>query len=912
MLDQVIYTRCMPHRDLLKKGEISRSDGFGVFSVSQSIFDPEKKIDLGSLKRQLPKKNGAKEKDTVGLISSYEYFAVSDSKYALTYEVPRPFLQDGRGGYSNRSDNFIKQGLVGTLKGYPCEYFGATCWDAYKKSENEYYINTDPAWLPQVPDAAVGGGITKDRIRAFVRDGRTTAVKTAVWFLLQEYSKPIGERKVLLIKDLPVNVELWVAAIEYAFSAAMARQITFATNRTNLNGQTETALFYYTDAAGKFYPNRVGGSALTRNPFCMIVGFHPQDRYCTNVRQQATSNFVMLDGTAKSLNIATDNSIHMPYFDAVVQYDADIEDFCSVLLPSLPLGHIRKELPKLFDAYKYLLDSSHSSVKWAYASTLEHLNCLTGFGLPSNEALNKYLLDECISVYSRFADQDESGNYQLLKIMSKLAAVLHREQEVTGCVADRLVEALDHLQSHGDVLSRSWRAVGNGGILNMLRPVLQDVFLDPELHRYSDQFGSCRVDTISTVADMYLTMLAGEPAGLDSIMSNGTRFRFIRDALTHMTDSRRDAADLLRKLNRVTNLVNAMALAVAEYLDSQNSRKTEQWWDIVVEVSGGNVLDLCKRLCTYSKTKIELVEKLLCDHILQTGRCDWEVQKIFNDAITKLGAKNDTGRAFFRVWIRVMTISDTSAIIRAARGMDISSSVSREIFNKLDDSVGLDIMDRDYERQARELENWGRELGLISKTLSIGKLRRELERARKAEDVIDVVRDFGSKQYPADAEFIDSEYFSDIAQRVCKLADMELTLELLLAFKFDSEREYRTYVDEYVQIVLASNKGNAKIRQMVILTETMLTMNPREGRRSAQVNAVQDYLEASLRKQLPKYIHPGDLDRIEGAKCDDIVKKELLEMIRNSGWNNNPGGKLNDFLGGIGAGFNDLFRRGKK
>ena len=141
---------------------------------------------------------------------------------------------------------------------------------------------------------------------------------------------------------------------------------------------------------------------------------------------------------------------------------------------------------------------------------------------------------------------------------------------------------------------------------------------------------------------------------------------------------------------------------------------------------------------------------------------------------------------------------------------------------------------------------------------------------------------------------------------------MELTLELLLAFKFDSEREYRTYVDEYVQIVLASNKGNAKIRQMVILTETMLTMNPREGRRSAQVNAVQDYLEASLRKQLPKYIHPGDLDRIEGAKCDDIVKKELLEMIRNSGWNNNPGGKLNDFLGGIGAGFNDLFRRGKK
>ena len=38
MLDQLIYTRCSPHRDLKNKGQVVRGDGFGVFSMSPELF----------------------------------------------------------------------------------------------------------------------------------------------------------------------------------------------------------------------------------------------------------------------------------------------------------------------------------------------------------------------------------------------------------------------------------------------------------------------------------------------------------------------------------------------------------------------------------------------------------------------------------------------------------------------------------------------------------------------------------------------------------------------------------------------------------------------------------------------------------------------------------------------------------
>ena len=259
MLDQLIYTRCSPHRDLKNKGQVVRGDGFGVFSMSPELFSNKRISNYDFLQARLAIQNGAKETSPVGLFNSYEYSIVAPGVYVLSYEVARPHCKIPRAnGQGHRTGTYIKQSFVGNIEGYPTEWFGASEWNAHRKSENDYYLDNDPnaapALLSQVSSTPTNGYINTSVIKKFVSDGRTDAVKAGIWFLLQEFGKDEGERKVLLIKDVPSNVELWIAAIEYGFSAAMAQKITFTTNRSKLGTQADSILFYYTDDSGRFYP----------------------------------------------------------------------------------------------------------------------------------------------------------------------------------------------------------------------------------------------------------------------------------------------------------------------------------------------------------------------------------------------------------------------------------------------------------------------------------------------------------------------------------------------------------------------------------------------------------------------------------------------------------------------------------
>jgi hypothetical protein len=485
MLDQVIYTRSLPHRDLKKGGALEKSDGFGVYSASRQLLEPGKKVNVDLLISQLAVKNCAKEGDAVGLTRSYDFFDVGPDCQALVYEVSRPKGEIARtNGAENRAGNYVKQGFIGSFAGYPCEYFGAEAWTAHKATENSYYHDDDPsrepAWLPQVQDSPKYGHITLERIRAFVCNGRVEAVKAAVWYLIQEMEKPVNERRVLLIKDVPENVEQWVAAIHYAFSAQMARQITFSTNRTKLTSQIETILYYHADASGNYVRGMVRGPQTIRTPYCMIVGYHPQDKFSATVKQLPTSSFVILDGTAKTIGVTPDETIRRAYYNAVIQYDEDLSDFCRVVLPGLPLKGITARLPDLFDAYKYLLDSENRSERWTYEATMRHLKNLTAQGIPTNNALNEYLLTECRKVYSRFAQEDEKQDFALLKAMWKISLAIRREQDVIDCVADRLAAPLSRLQVNGGILVKSWHALKNSQLMPLVNKALREIMEDSE------------------------------------------------------------------------------------------------------------------------------------------------------------------------------------------------------------------------------------------------------------------------------------------------------------------------------------------------------------------------------------------------------------------------------------------------
>lgn len=155
MLNQLIYTRCMPHRELKNKGQVVRTDGFGVFSMSQELVTNPPVSNYDFLQTRLAVQNGAKETSFIGLFNSYEYTALSSDVYAMSFEVARPHCREPRkNGQGHRTGTYIKQCFVGKPGDYPFKWFGATAWNAHLKSENDYYLDenpsAEPAWLNNV------------------------------------------------------------------------------------------------------------------------------------------------------------------------------------------------------------------------------------------------------------------------------------------------------------------------------------------------------------------------------------------------------------------------------------------------------------------------------------------------------------------------------------------------------------------------------------------------------------------------------------------------------------------------------------------------------------------------------------------------------------------------------------------
>lgn len=120
MLNQLIYTRCMPHRELKNKGQVVRTDGFGVFSMSQGMVTNPPISNYDFLQTRLAVQNGAKETSATGLFNSYEYTALSSDIYAMSFEVARPHCKEPRkNGQGHRTGTYIKQCLVGKTEDYP-------------------------------------------------------------------------------------------------------------------------------------------------------------------------------------------------------------------------------------------------------------------------------------------------------------------------------------------------------------------------------------------------------------------------------------------------------------------------------------------------------------------------------------------------------------------------------------------------------------------------------------------------------------------------------------------------------------------------------------------------------------------------------------------------------------------------
>ena len=247
----------------------------------------------------------------------------------MTYETARPYCKEPRkNGLMNKPGNFIKQSLIGELEGFPYAWFGAATWNAHLIPENDYYHYDDgysPTFLQTVDCVPQRGYITRKLIHKFVEDGRQEAVKAGIDFLIEELSKDESKRKILLIKDIPSHVELWIAAILSALPDFISNEIPFSTNKTRFAyGKYRSVIFYYSDKRNQLYSpiyNKKKG-ITKRHPQFMIVGIHPEDPFCHPITQEENDDYVLVDGVQKIALFKTNNRISGKFYeDAVVQDD---------------------------------------------------------------------------------------------------------------------------------------------------------------------------------------------------------------------------------------------------------------------------------------------------------------------------------------------------------------------------------------------------------------------------------------------------------------------------------------------------------------------------------------------------------------------------------------------------------------
>ncbi len=887
MLNQLVYTRCSPYRDLKNKGNVVRDgDGFGVFSMSAGLAADGQSENLLFLQQRLALKNASNESAPIGLFHSYEYFSLPKG-HAFWFEFARPRCETPRkNGKTHRSGTYVKQCLIGEIEGYPFEWFGAKVWDAHLISENDYYLDDDPAavpdMLPQLSAKTASGDITLEKVRLFA-DGREKMIKSAIWFVLQEYEKPESERKVLLIKDTAENAALWVAAVELALSPEMARTVSFSTNRSKLGTQADSALFYYTDDAGHASQLPSRGGRQSRRPQCMIVAYHPQDSFCNALRVLPTSNFVLLDGVNKTLSFDPGPAIEKAYYTAAVQAGEDISDFCRVVLPGFGFTEISAELPELFDAYQYLLDSAHKGDLWQYDKTVSYLARLLQKGPPISAALAEYLLDECLGAYPRMFAEDLRGGGLLLNIMYKLSVFLKREQDVVALTMDYGRRLMDSLPESGGALGALWKALQVPGLAALSKVVLGELLGDTELPEYTQRLLRFPPETVGLLQSMFIVMMSQNGVSGSDVLESEVKLQFICTCMVGLLPDPERLRRNLSALRENSELLNRTALWGADYLNRCAPQKVPAWWDAVLAAAGDDLPGLCRSLSCSGQASIQLIEQMLANRVEKTKTCDGTVTRAFLEAIKVLGAEEHTGRQLFGTWIACAPLRDFEKIIYAIETCRLSETVEWWLFalanNRLPIDGGPELVSCFAEMKA-----WAVKLKKTSRPAVMFELKRAVEKPKREDAVRSAFKSFLMLQLPYDQAFCCSRYYQELCGRVAEMRVGELHLWMLSAMVFDAGdlQGLVQYVSQYVQAALSTCKPRHILEDgMAPLADAVSYQYKVPARDAAYIQWLQEITEQVLEHQFAAYFRPGMPEQaMKLNSCDGVVREKLSALLQ--------------------------------
>jgi len=399
MFYELIYTRCRQGMDITRKGQQISSDGYKVYSCTPAIME-EGQVDLQLLISAAQAKQPYNDPDFME--DAYLFYVPDTGKSFFIDFHPVHFDADAKGDYAHRPGNFVNHALLGDFSNiYPYKMFqDEGIWDAKTRGEAYYYENPPAAaGLPGQEINDPPGQYSFEEIAAFIADGRKEALAKAVAFLIAQYNEEPEKRKFLVIKDdSSRNIELWIAAIECAFSPRIASVIPFATRMDKFANTNK-----YTVKQGLYQQQVNLQDPNQKQRFrAMIVGFDERDK--TNVsaaRPIANSPFVLLDGKQKQA--AFESDISNKYFQLIVKFDEDHKKFCREFLQTFYEIKPNSAIYDLYDIFAVLCKQSLPDTR-TLANALDRLNKYKA----SNTAIFKDIYSRVNADISKFLQEDFS------------------------------------------------------------------------------------------------------------------------------------------------------------------------------------------------------------------------------------------------------------------------------------------------------------------------------------------------------------------------------------------------------------------------------------------------------------------------------------------------------------------------
>jgi hypothetical protein len=417
---------------MLNGGKPNIGGGFKVFSFSQELLSNEKSpSDLPFIENMI-KKELPYDKRYGDFIDDAFIYSVPDygMPFIMSFSV-RIFVK----GVSDRPGNFINHAFVGELGGYPCNYIGSSSFNAKESGEEHYYQfkgSETPDFLPPVQNIESNDKFTYESVRAFIRENadRSRILKSAVWHILKQFELEPEKRKFIVIKGTELEIEMWIAAISYAFSPDIAQNISFATrlNRPVLDNK------YNINNELKFSANP---TTLVRYR-AMLIGVDTRDAINQReIRAVANAPYVVLESIQ-----ANEHELSHPYFTLISRFDANHKAFCINFL------RCQNELSVKFitNAYSAFsqLSADPSTIRLdKIVNTIKFVKINKITNIPNLETIKKLAINELLR------NDDLFDLVKLLAVIDKNKGIVDVEflSEVNNYIVNEFVEIVNFLGS---------------------------------------------------------------------------------------------------------------------------------------------------------------------------------------------------------------------------------------------------------------------------------------------------------------------------------------------------------------------------------------------------------------------------------------------------------------------------------